>query len=156
MSHSCPRRCLHCRERAVYPAVLPSYTAEVEHDGGTYSITAEDFNVLQCKNCAAIVLDDAADERLSDALRQKVGLLSPAEIRGSREKLGLTQQQLADRLRISMYTLCRWETGAQIQKPAMDILLRIAFEPEKAGLILGAEDCKVSPGPSITLEAITK
>ena len=97
-----------------------------------YSVTLTGFNVLQCKRCSEIVLDDAADERLSEALRKEAGLLSPQEIHQNRLALGYTQQQLADYLRISMFTLSRWETGAQIQQRGMDALMRVFFQSREA------------------------
>lgn len=87
--------------------------------------------------CGAIVLDDAADVRLSDALRAATGLLKPAEIRAKREALGLKQKELAGYLRINESTLLRWETGAQIQQRSMDACLRIFFELPEARRILG-------------------
>lgn len=64
-----PRKCMYCRQNAVYPTVLPSHVAEMEHDRRKYSVSLTDFPVLQCRNCHELVLDDAADERLSEALR---------------------------------------------------------------------------------------
>jgi putative zinc finger/helix-turn-helix YgiT family protein len=132
------RRCLHCRERAVVPTTLSPYDKEMEHDGRTYSIRLFNFDVLQCKSCHSIVLTDEANVRLTDALRSAAGLLTPQEIRQNREALGYTQQQLADYLRISMYTLSRWETGAQIQQRVMDALLRLFFDVPEARSYLGA------------------
>ena len=110
MSKSPVRKCLHCRERAVSPTVLPIYTKETEHDGRKYMYSVPDLAVLQCQNCKAVVLGDAANERIEEALRTAIGLLFPSDIRRKREALGLNQQQLADFLRISMHTLSRWET----------------------------------------------
>jgi putative zinc finger/helix-turn-helix YgiT family protein len=132
-----PRKCMYCRQNQVVPTVLPSYVQEMEHDGRKYSITLTDFHVLECQNCHEFVLDDCAEETLTEALRAKAGLLSPAAIREARESLGYTQQQLADYLRISMYTLSRWETGAQIQQRGMDALLRVFFQSPEARRILG-------------------
>src|SRR5262249_49580302 len=120
-----PWKCGECRERAVSPVTLPSYRAELEHDGRTYPIIVTDFQVLRCSRCGTIVLDDAANRRLSDALRGAAGLLQPSEIRERREALGLTQKQLAHHLQISEFTLSRWETGAQIQQRCMDRFLRV-------------------------------
>jgi DNA-binding transcriptional regulator YiaG len=110
----------------------------MEHDGRKYTVSVADFRVLQCERCGAIVLDDSANERLDEALRAEAGILKPTEIRQNREALGLTRQQLADLLRISMFTLTRWETGAQIQQRAMDTLLRLFFQSGEARRILGA------------------
>jgi DNA-binding transcriptional regulator YiaG len=114
------------------------YTTKLEHDGRKYNISVADFPVLQCERCGAIVLEDSANERLDEALRAAADILKPAEIRQNREALGLTRQQLADLLRISMFTLTRWETGAQIQQRAMDTLLRLFFQSGEARRILGA------------------
>jgi putative zinc finger/helix-turn-helix YgiT family protein len=130
------RKCLVCRERAVAPATLPSHTLEMEHDGRKYTVTVADFQVLRCQRCGDMILDDAANERLSDALRAQVGLLAPSEIRRRREALNLTQKQLAQLLRIAESTLSRWETGAQIQQKAMDAFLRVFFESAEARSIL--------------------
>jgi transcriptional regulator with XRE-family HTH domain len=142
MSNAMVRKCLHCRKRAVSPAILPSYAMETEHDGRPYSFSVPNLEVLQCQNCKAVVLTDAANEKIEDALRAAVGLLSPAEIRRRREALGFKQQQLADLLRISMHTLSRWETGAQIQQRAMDMYLRTFFEVPEARRFLGAAEVK--------------
>src|SRR5438270_3749499 len=104
MSRPSARKCMHCRERAVSPTVLPSYTTEMEHDGRKYHVSLTDFRVLKCERCGAIILDDSANERLDEALRSEAGILSPAEIRQKRDALGLTQQAVADFLRISMFT----------------------------------------------------
>ena len=132
------RKCMYCRERAVSPATLPLYTTEMEHDGRKYNVSVADFPVLQCERCGAIILNDSANERLDEALRAEAGILGPAEIRQNREALGLTRQQLADLLRISMFTLTRWETGAQIQQRAMDTLLRLFFQSGEVRRILRA------------------
>jgi putative zinc finger/helix-turn-helix YgiT family protein len=132
------RKCMVCRERAVSPVKLDSYETELEHDGRKYSISVADLGVLKCRHCGEVYLDEAADERLSQALRAAAGLLSPAEIRSGREGLGLTQKQLANHLRISEFTLSRWETGAQIQQRSMDAFLRVFFQSGEARRLLGA------------------
>ena len=133
-----PWKCMHCRERTVSPATLPSYEREVEHDGRKYTVTLSNFPVLQCSNCGELVLDDEANQRISDALRAKVGLLFPAEIRQKREALNLTQKQVAGHLQISESTLSRWETGAQLQQRCMDNFLRAFFDLQALRNYLGA------------------
>lgn len=128
---SFPRKCGTCRERAVVPAVI-DYQAEVGHDGRTYTIILPALNVLRCSRCDSIVLDDDADQKVTDALRRAAGLLSPEEIRRGRESLGLTQKQLAQKLQIGEATLSRWETGGQIQQRSLDRLMRIYFQVPEA------------------------
>jgi DNA-binding transcriptional regulator YiaG len=126
-----PWICATCRERAVRPATL-LYTAELEHDGRTYTIQVPDLAVHRCDACGTLTLDDAANRRVSDALRQAAGLLAPAQIRQRREALGLTPGQLAVSLHLPEATLLRWESGGQIQSRATDLLLRTYFAVPEA------------------------
>jgi putative zinc finger/helix-turn-helix YgiT family protein len=135
-----PWKCATCRNLAVEPISLPTYVTELDHDGRKYTVVVENLDVLQCKHCGAIVLDDDASDRLSDSLRDAVGLLSPEQIRRGREDLGLTQKQLANLLRISESTLSRWETGGQIQQRCMDAFLRVFFQSVEARRILGSSE----------------
>lgn len=109
------------------PEILPSFSADLEHDGRSYQIALSDFPALQCACCGNIMLDDAANRTLSDALRAQVGLLAPGDIRRNRELLRLTQKELASCLRIAESELSRWETGVQIQQRCMDTMLRAFF-----------------------------
>jgi DNA-binding transcriptional regulator YiaG len=115
---------------------------EMEHDGRKYTISVADVPVLQCQNCGDILLDRAADERLSAALCDAAGLLSPTEIREKREGLGLTQKQLASLLRIPEFILSRWEAGGQIQHGSMDAFLRVIFRSAQARRILCTLDAE--------------
>jgi putative zinc finger/helix-turn-helix YgiT family protein len=142
------QKCMNCRQRTVSPTRLDSYTTELEHDGRKYAISIADFPVLKCQHCGEIYLDEAADERLSEALRASAGLLSPAEIRQGREGLGLTQKRLAGLLRISEFTLSRWETGSQIQQRSMDAFLRIFFQSGEARRLLGTLEAEQSGSPA--------
>jgi putative zinc finger/helix-turn-helix YgiT family protein len=145
-----PWKCGECRERAVHPATLDTYTAELDHDGRKYLITLRQFSVARCERCGAIVLDDAANRRLSEALRAAAGLLQPHEVRAGREGLGLTQRELAGYLQIADATLSRWETGAQIQQRSMDRLLRGFFLVPEFRRFLGVPD----RGSAVSVEPI--
>ncbi len=129
-----PWKCGNCRERTINAATLPTYVAELEHDGRKYRVTLADLQVARCDNCGTIMLDDSANRRLSDALRTAAGLLHPTEIRAHRESLGLTQKALSGFLHIAEATLSRWETGAQIQQRAMDAFLHVFFNPPTHGV----------------------
>ncbi len=116
-----------CRERAVEPAVV-DYRADVEHDGRAYSIHIPALSVFRCGKCGTLVLDDDANQKVSESLRREAHLLAPAEIRRQRETLGLTQKQLASFLQVGESTLSRWETGVQIQQRSLDLLMRLFFD----------------------------
>lgn len=138
-----PWKCGTCRQRSLIPTVL-DYQAEIAHDGRSYTLNLPALNVFRCEQCGAIVLDDDADKKISDALRAAAGLLSPEEIRRGREKLGLTQIQLAHYLQVGEATLSRWETGGQIQQRSLDRLLRMYFQVPEARRFL--EETANTPG----------
>lgn len=90
-----PWKCATCRERAVQPVTV-DYTTDMQHDGQVYSIMVPSLEILRCERCGTQLLSDDAHETLVEALRRKIGLLTPSEIRHYRLQLGLTEQQLAD------------------------------------------------------------
>lgn len=148
--NSFPYKCNSCRERDVAPVTLPSYTADLEHDGRAYTVTVSDLDVLRCGQCGNQVIPDDAFDRLTAELRRQAGLLAPSEIKGNRDRLHLTQKALAGHLRVSESTLCRWETGGQIQQRAMDLLMRLYFDIPQVREQLAracASETFVSPGP---------
>lgn len=81
----------------------------------------------RCERCGLELADlaDAADmqDRLADAYRLAVGLLSGEEIRRLRQEQGVSQQALADALEVGIASIKRWENGV-VQSKAMDNLLR--------------------------------
>jgi putative zinc finger/helix-turn-helix YgiT family protein len=129
-------KCGTCRQVALRPEII-RYAARLQHDGREYDIVVPDLAVRRCGNCGAVTLDEAADERISQALRRTAGLLEPAEIRHHRETLGLTRRQVADYLGLAESTLSRWETGAQIQQRCLDRLVRLFFDVPEVRARLG-------------------
>lgn len=121
-----PWKCRNCGEQRLGPKVV-DYSTEMEHDGRRYSLGISNLEVHECAACHNQTLPDSARKMVWDALRAKAGLLSPPEIREKRQALGLTQEQLADYVRVGKETVSRWETGGQIQQRAMDLLLRVLF-----------------------------
>jgi len=80
-----------------------------------------------CPECGleAGTVDSAgkAQRAIADAYREKVGLLTSREIKSLRERLGMTQQQLAEAMGVGVASIKRWETG-MIQTRSMDSALR--------------------------------
>jgi putative zinc finger/helix-turn-helix YgiT family protein len=105
-----------------------------KHTKLTLRINGEEIAVpraghLRCPNCDEVVLrlDESRDlqRRAITVYRKKYGLLSAEEIRTLRERLGLTQAELAKLLRLGSNTISRWESGRNVQTAAMDVLLRL-------------------------------
>jgi putative zinc finger/helix-turn-helix YgiT family protein len=128
------------------------YSAKVKHDGVIYELHLPAVEVPRCQTCGETVITTAVDEQVSDALRSRLRLLTPAQIRKGIEKLGLKQQALAERLGVAAETISRWVNGALIQSRAMDNLLRLFFAlPEVREALQG-----VSQDPELGIEVDQK
>ncbi len=86
----------------------------------SYPLDGEEIKVpniphLICPKCKEVVLrkDEARllREGAMGHYRKKYGLLSGEEIKRLRERLGISQIQLADLLRLGVNTISRWESG---------------------------------------------
>jgi putative zinc finger/helix-turn-helix YgiT family protein len=134
-----PWTCGNCGEQAVERESLP-YSTVVQYDGRSYAVDVPELRVPCCKNCGAMVFDDAANDQITDALRRLVGLLPPDRIRSNRESLGLTQRDFANLLGVGESTVSRWETGSQIQQRSLDRLMRLFFAfPEVRDALVGQD-----------------
>jgi putative zinc finger/helix-turn-helix YgiT family protein len=134
-----PWPCSNCCTRTVVP-VETEYTAKVKHDGTIYELYFPALEVPRCQTCGETVITTAVDEKINNALRERLRLLTPGQIRKGIEQLGLKQQEVAERLGVAPETISRWVNGALIQSRAMDNLLRLYFAlPEVRAVLRGAE-----------------
>jgi len=89
---------------------------------------------LVCPKCGITrsTVEQTADSQvaIADAYRNEVGLLTGDKIKSRREKLGFSQQQLADEAQCSKMSIVRWENGI-VQKPASDKALRDILCPQE-------------------------
>jgi putative zinc finger/helix-turn-helix YgiT family protein len=131
MARPFPWKCRKCGHQAVREKIL-DYATEMEHDGRLYSLTVPSLKVLECEDCHNRTLSDDAMRRIIDALRVKAELLTPAEIREQRKRLGLKQEDLAKLLRVAKETVSRWESDKQIQQRAMNDFLEVFFNVPEA------------------------
>jgi putative zinc finger/helix-turn-helix YgiT family protein len=133
-----PWPCADCYTLTVVPTVM-DYTAKVKHDGVLYELHLPSLEIPRCQTCGETYTTNGVDEQVSDALRSRLHLLTPAQIRKGVEKLGLKQQELAERLGVAPETISRWVNGALIQSRAMDNLLRLFFAlPQVREVLQGA------------------
>ncbi len=133
-----PWPCADCYTLTVVPTIM-DYTAKVKHDGVVYELHLPGIEIPRCQTCGETYTTSAIDEQVNDALRSRLHLLTPAQIRKGIEKLGLKQQELAERLGVAPETISRWVNGVLIQSRAMDNLLRLFFAlPEVREALRGA------------------
>lgn len=133
-----PWPCAECGRKEVYPTVV-SHTSRIRLDGKTYTVELPVLRVPRCRACGELVFDNDAEEQITQALREQLGLLSPEQIRINREELGINHRQLADQLRVDAETVSLWENGLLIQSPSMDGLLRLYFGvPEVRAALVGS------------------
>jgi putative zinc finger/helix-turn-helix YgiT family protein len=139
-----PWRCVECGNKEVYP-LNTDYTTTLKHDGRPYTIRIPDLTIPTCRKCGEQVFTSAEDERIRDALRAEVGLLTSQEIKAHRVQLGLSQQELAEQIGVAKETISRWETGA-IQSRPMDNLLRLFFVSKEVRRLLCQGFASPPPG----------
>src|ERR1035438_10428736 len=150
-----PWKCPLCKEKAVREAIV-NHVVDMEHDGRTYSVKIDALKTPKCDNCGEICPDVEAYEQITLAFLIQAKLLTPKNIRQNREKLSLTQKELALAIGVAEATISRWENGAQIQQRSSDNLLRLFFGLPQARDILLAqkisdlEFCSFSQATHIT------
>ena len=125
-----PQRCPECGKVAVHPEVI-SYNAHVKHDGSLYELSIPRLHVNKCQSCGEVLFDNKTDDEISQALRDRLKLLSPQEIRERIHSLGLTQKEFAEGIRAAPETISRWLSGTHIQSGSSDMLMRLFFEREE-------------------------
>jgi putative zinc finger/helix-turn-helix YgiT family protein len=89
------------------------------------SVVAENVPVQVCTHCQETFSGPEAARIRHQAICRALGLLTPDEIRGIRERLGLSQTQFAELTDIGEATISRWERGRLLQNKAMDRYLRL-------------------------------
>src|SRR5207237_5676759 len=94
-------------------------------DGAIHELHLPGIEVPRCQTCGNLVVTTQVDGRVNDALRSKLHLLTPERIRANINKLGLTQQELAEWLDVAPETVSRWMTGAWIPSSRMNRRLRM-------------------------------
>jgi putative zinc finger/helix-turn-helix YgiT family protein len=116
------------------------YAIDVKHDGQLYHLEIPELKIPRCRACGELIFSNSVDDQISQALRAHLRLMTPEQIRGGREELGLKSKELAEKLGVAAETISRWEGGGLIQSRAMDNFLRVYFAvPDVRGVLQGAE-----------------
>lgn len=148
-------KCEACGE-CVATRVQRDFEERVSHEGREpIEIRVQGVDTIVCGNPACPIdhpdrlklLDDAATWRITEETARQLGLLTPSQIRAGRERLGLTQQELQELLRLGGNSLSRWESGAVYQSRSMDTLLRLVFDVASVVTFLSSRaksDCELS------------
>src|SRR5258708_7990906 len=134
-----PWPCSNCFTLTVVPTVM-EYTAKVKQDGVIHELHFPALEVPRCQTCGETYTNNEVDEQVSDALRSKLHLLTPEQMRQAIADLGLQHQELAERLGVDPETISCWVNGTLIQSRAMDNFLRVYFAlPEARAVLRGTE-----------------
>ncbi len=113
--------CLECGSTALEER-FDKETFEYDGREQPFSVTACIPSLL-CTACGTRFYDDAAVWAQHEAACRHLGVMTPDEVRGLRERYGLTQEEFAKLTGLGVANLGRWERGADIQNEAHDALL---------------------------------
>lgn len=134
-----PWICPNCMTATVVPSVT-GYAATIRQDGVAHEVYLPHVEIPKCRKCGETIVTTKVDEQINDALRSKLRLLTPAQMRQGIERFGLQQQELAERLGVAPETISRWLNGFLIQSRAMDNLLRLYFALPAVRAVLKGEN----------------
>ena len=96
-----------------------------------------DVALLRCTSCGFEYLDEEAEQLKHEAVCRHFGVLSPAEIRGIRERHQMTRAKFAEVTGFGEASLNRWENGLTIQTQGNDRYIRLLAFP---GIMQHLED----------------
>ena len=92
-------------------------------------IRLESVEMYECDRCRESIFTPdqakAVSDRVKSAAREKLGLLSPEEIVGIRNRCNLSQRELETLFGFGEKVVIRWEKGRVLQSKTADVLLRL-------------------------------
>lgn len=117
------------------------------------------MDCFTCPTCGleAGTLSQGADiqKNIADAYRKKIGLMTSSEIIEGRKKHRLTQEKLANMMKVGIASIKRWEGGI-IQSKSMDNMLRKALSGELCGDLLTGNRALSIPRIKLALRYLEK
>ena len=148
-----PRDCPNCRRKEVVLAIVP-YSLQVKYEGKLYTVDIPALETPRCKSCEQVVFGVSVEKQINTAERTLLRLLQPAEIREGRERLGLSRDELSDRLGVSEPVLADWEDDISIQPRTADKLLRMFFAFPEVRRALDGKNHDVGIGVLVRIMSI--
>lgn len=132
-----PWRCHKCRQKTVEPATV-AYRSTIRHDDQLHTVDTPGLVVPRCTNCGELVFTDEVERQVDRVFRAQVHLLTADQIRTNRSALGLSREQLAERLGVERDLVRRWEENLVVPSRAHDNLLRLYFGlPQVRSVLVG-------------------
>lgn len=116
--------CAFCGHEA-RETVHGTFTMEVPPNVPGGAIAIENATWEHCDNCDEDVIGDELNKAIERVRYQRLGLLTPDQIRQIREKSGLTATEMSQLLNAGDKSFTRWENGKSIQNKSTDTLLRL-------------------------------
>ena len=98
-------------------------------DDSAVTLRVESLPVRHCTACDLEFIDHEGERLQHEAVCRHLRVLTPAEVRGVRERHGMTRAAFAEATGLGEATLGRWESGALIQNRANDFYLRLVRMP---------------------------
>ncbi|MBN1588019.1 MAG: type II toxin-antitoxin system MqsA family antitoxin [Pirellulales bacterium] len=102
-------------------------------------IIIPDASWLHCRSCGEDILSHELDTVIGQERYRRLGLLAPEDIRGVREKTGLSAVDMSHLLGVGEKTYTRWENGRSLQTKASDTLIRLIDRNAEMFAIVDAE-----------------
>jgi putative zinc finger/helix-turn-helix YgiT family protein len=119
-----------------------NYRYDFEYGSGGSAVTLQvELPIRRCDTCDFEFLDQEGERIKHEAVCRHLGVLTSTEIRGIRERYGMSRASFAELTGLGEATLNRWENGVVIQNPANDRYLRLLSMPDVFGRLSHLPDC---------------
>ena len=106
------------------------HTDTFNYGSGDSAATLQvDLPVRRCTSCEFEFVDYEGERLRHEAVCRHLGVLTPIEVRGVRQRYGMTRAAFAQATCLGEATLSRWENGAVIQNKAYDCYMRLLCKP---------------------------
>jgi HTH-type transcriptional regulator/antitoxin MqsA len=92
---------------------------------GGEKLNVPDISFAACDHCGEQTISLTESRKVEEFVAEHLELISPAELRAIREKLGVDQSEMSEALGLGAKTYHRWEKGNQIPSRSMGYYLRL-------------------------------